>query len=256
MVGRYFASIWSDMMARMSGLASLVFTVLGVYSQYFIGTGGLSHARYFFWVAAGVCFVFANYRVWADEHRKVISGQPHFTMTIENLRYEYLERSDQTLFIFAVGIVNKGAASITSGWQARYLIAGNSVPMNITYLVDQWVLRMGKEAVTLRPEDQITSKTINHRVETGDGKQGRIFFWLRGDHIAEIRSLQYQVEIEFHDFLGRPWSRTYIPSPNPVTSIGMYPGERGEILSDTSVPELSSSSESSEENRAKTIDND
>jgi len=76
---------------------------------------------------------------------------------------------------------------------------------------------------------------VETRVETGEGKSGRIFFTLPGDRQDALRSLNYKVAIAFHDFLGKPTSSIFVPSPKPVTGVSTYHGEKGEIIPNVNV---------------------
>lgn len=160
MFTEYVVAIWSDMVARMSGIASLIFTGLSVYSPVFSGTTGASYARYFFAFVAVSCFLYANFRVWCDEHLKVVSGSPGFSLVIEQMHYEFSPANANTAFIFAVGILNRGAPSITRGWKGVFEINGVSEPMNPINISGQWVIRVGNQSVTLHPRGPNNRKDI------------------------------------------------------------------------------------------------
>ena len=201
-----------------------------MYSPVFAGTTGASYARYFFVFVAASCFLYANFRVWCDEYVKVVSGSPGFSLVIEQMHYEFSPANQNTAFIFAVGILNRGAPSITRGWKGVFEINGVSEPMNPINISGQWVIRVGNQSVTLRPEDQITAKTFERRVETGEGKVGRILFTLQGDRTEQIKSLQFCVVISFADFLGKFVSQRFMPDPRPLRGVDTYPTELGQIL--------------------------
>jgi hypothetical protein len=55
----FFASVWDDWITLLSGIASVILTVLG-----FFGFPAWS-----FWVAALACLAVAMFRVWRKEHR-------------------------------------------------------------------------------------------------------------------------------------------------------------------------------------------
>jgi hypothetical protein len=123
-LNKYISAIWADMVARMSGLASLVFTFLGVYSRWFEGVNGGQYAKEFFYVVAILCFLFANYRIWADEHKKVGSTLPDFSLMIEQMRWE-LNKDNNTALVFAVFMLNIRCA-IGRSWLGRLLHRGRS----------------------------------------------------------------------------------------------------------------------------------
>jgi hypothetical protein len=229
MLAKYISAIWSDVVARMSGLASLAFTVFGVFSDWFSGIKGGEHAREFCWSAAVICFLYANYRIWADEHRKRICEQPKFIMNIEHLNWEYQEDQNNTVFIMAVFLLNQGAPSVARGWSAVYEIGDSTETLNLIH-VAQWVLRVGMESVTITGPDQIPSKTLERRLETGEAKHGRILFTIPGDRVEQIRSLQFKVRLRCRDFLGNLAETSFSPSSIPVTGVPIYPTEHGEVL--------------------------
>jgi len=213
----------------MSGLASLVFTVLGVFSHWFEGIIGAHNARTFCWIAAVLCFLFANYRNWADEHKKVLSQRLDFDFVIEQMHWELIQNGESTAFVFAVFLLNKGAPSITRSWRATYKISSSTEWMKLFYLPDKWIIKSDSQSVTIQPQDQIAAKTIEKRVETGDAKTGRVFFSLPGDRGDQIKSLQFEIEITFSDFLGNDISAKFKPNPAPLVGISLYPTEMGTI---------------------------
>jgi hypothetical protein len=236
----YLKVVWSDVVARMSSIASLLFTAGAVYSQTFNGQTGPQYARYFWWCAAGVCFVIANYRAWADEHEKRISSEPKFEMTIEQAHWEYSETNKNTVLIFAVNLVNKGAPSITRGWKGGIEINGIREEMNFIHLAGKWVITNNNQRVNLLPKDQITAKTSERRVETGEGKAGRVFFTLSGNRMDVLNTKNFKACLAFHDFTGKPCTQIFVPHPSPLVGVSTYSGEEGEIISSESVEELTS----------------
>ena len=59
---RFLRLLWRDMVALMSGLASVILAVLGAIVQ-----GTLP--AWTFWAASAICLIFACYRVWLREHK-------------------------------------------------------------------------------------------------------------------------------------------------------------------------------------------
>jgi hypothetical protein len=235
MVGLYLQTLWSDMVARMSGLASLAFTSLGVFSPWFSGVSGTQYARWFFYGAAVICFLFANYRVWADEHKKVISSRPALEMGLEQMFFEYSKENDTTACVFSIFMLNKGAASIARNWQAMYYIGNASERVALVYPTADWILKKDNETITVTPQDSIVAKTMERRIEIGEAKTGRIFFTLQGDRADQFRSLQFRIEISCMDFLGQVAKAEFKPDPTPIKFIGIYPTEKGTILQKPSV---------------------
>ena len=59
---KYLRALWSDLVARLSGIASVVLSAIGASRR----TGLPSWT---FWVAAGICFLIASFRAWLKEHQ-------------------------------------------------------------------------------------------------------------------------------------------------------------------------------------------
>jgi hypothetical protein len=226
---QYIAAIWEDWLARMSGLASLIFTLLGVYSEYFAGIRGNDRAKLFCWIAAVACFLFANYRIWADERKKCVSQRPKFDMHIEGMHYEYSAQHDNTVIILAVYLLNQGAPSVARAWRGHYEVGESCEEMRLIH-INQWTIRSANELVNLTAADQIAAKTIERRVETGEAKTGRIFFTLPGNRIDQIRGLHFKLRVICHDFLGAPCTALFSPAAEPVFGVPIYPNEMGQVL--------------------------
>ena len=60
----YLRALWSDLVARLSGIASVILTAIGATRK-----AGLP--SWTFWVAAAVCFIFASFRVWLKQYQAV-----------------------------------------------------------------------------------------------------------------------------------------------------------------------------------------
>jgi hypothetical protein len=229
MFAKYIEAIWADVVARLSGLISLAFTGAGVYSQAFSGVLGGANAKKFWWLAAAGCFAYANYRVWVDQYKKVRSERPDFQVRIENIYYEYSQGHNNTVLIFALSLINRGARSITRGWRGTIEVNGCTEEMSPIHITSDWVMRIDDQTVTLRPQDLITTKTVEYSMEAGEGKVGRVVFTLDGDRREMLKALNYRVVIAFNDAFGNPWYGTFMPNPKPVVGLGVFPNEQGSI---------------------------
>jgi hypothetical protein len=165
------------------------------------------------------------------------TAKPNFDLTIEQMYHEFSEAYNNTVVIFAVNLINRGAPSVTRGWRGVCEINGYTEGMNLIHMTGTWVIKRGNQTLTIRPEDQITMKTFERRVETGEGKNGRIFFTLPGKRYDQFQSLNFKATITFFDFLGNPCSKTFVPYPTPLVGVDIYPGEIGEILTTEAVAE-------------------
>lgn len=224
----YVLALWTDMVARMSSIVSLLFTVWQTYSEFFSGSKGTVHSHWYWWLVAVACFIFANFRIWLDERKLVISQQPKFTLQIDHLDYEYTADENETVLVFAVSIVNEGAPSVARFWSGKFQMGIVPEVMKALWINEFWVLRPSRKGdlpIVLKPQDQIISKTIESRLETGDAKVGRAFFSLPGDRRSQLLSLNYTATITVQDFKGNEFSAKFLPHSVPVFESKTYPGE-------------------------------
>jgi hypothetical protein len=75
MLAKYFSAVWVTWEGKMSGIASLCFTLVAVYSTILTGDIGMQHAKGYLWIAAGLFFAFANYKAWQGEHKARIAAE-------------------------------------------------------------------------------------------------------------------------------------------------------------------------------------
>ena len=225
----------------MSGICSLFLTVAAAYSTFFSGTEGIERMKVYLWAAAGITFLFANYTAWRREHLKVVSESPAIEMYIDQVRWE-MGANNNTVLIFAVYLINSGAPSITRGWYVTIKVGnGDEEKLEHFHASSPWVIHQDGQTVTLHPGDSIVAKTLERRLETGEGKAGRIFFALKGDRINQLASANFKAKLGCFDFKGKLTQKTFIPHGAPLSGVQLYPSEEGTIipplppLSDTTV---------------------
>jgi hypothetical protein len=68
-IRKFFAALWADWVAAMSGGVSVA---LAFWAVYFPPTD-IKAGRILLWAAAVICVVYASYRIWASEHRKALA---------------------------------------------------------------------------------------------------------------------------------------------------------------------------------------
>jgi hypothetical protein len=227
MVRKYISAVFETWEGKMSGTASLVLTVIAAYSTYFSGIMGPWRLQTYFWVAAGFTFLYANYKAWSREHKKVISSMPNISLAIEQIRWEYASDKHNTVLILAVNLVNRGAPSITRSWYAVLEIGSSREALSPILISSAWVIRDGNQSATIYPKDQIIAKTMEKRLETGEGKVGRIFFTIPGNRTDQLKTAQFKVHVGFYDFMGKNVEQTFIPNPAPLVGVQIYPSEQG-----------------------------
>jgi hypothetical protein len=114
----FFVALWGDWVSLMSGIASVILTVLGVVRNWD------RVPRWIFLTCAGICFFFASARVWTTEHRKYLGelerNSPSFTLSLGNGISFYSPENDASIFLVAARIVNGGADSAVIDWKAHY----------------------------------------------------------------------------------------------------------------------------------------
>ena len=229
MFGIYIASVFETMEGKMSGICSLVLTVAATYSTFFSGSQGIEHAKFYLWAAAALTFLFANYTAWKREHKKVVSGKPEIKIWAEQVNWE-LDANNDTVLVFAVYMLNSGAPSITRAWHGSLKIGnGADEKLQVFHLSGEWILARDGQSVTLSSADTIISKTLEKRLETGEGKAGRIFYKIEGDRIDQLKSANFKATIGCLDFQGNLVNTIFTPQGAPLVGVQLYPGEKGGV---------------------------
>ncbi len=223
----YFRAIWNDMLARMSGLAALIFTLLQVFATSFNGANAVINYRRFWWIVAAICFVLTNFRIWRGEHLKLVAEQPKFILTLEHIDWSYEAPSEETIIIVALSILNRGAPSIAQGWLGSFQTGPINESMESVSLLDTWLLASPHSLpIPIEPSETILAKTLQNRIEKGALVLGRAFFALRGDRRTQLSNPTFSLVISCCDFNGTRFeSDTAMPS-ELLTSRLVIPGER------------------------------
>jgi hypothetical protein len=223
MVGEYLLALWETWQGKMSGIASLVLTAVATWSTFFAGSTGISRVRVYLWIAAGLCFLFANYMAWEKKAKlageletRLSDRRPRFIFSIGTTLWTYSEQKDLTVFFLAAEIINQGEPSIVSLWSATYSLNTVSETMTPFYITEAYSLTVGNEVIRLTTADLLPAKTLSEQVPRGGHRGGRLLFTVPGNRTAQIESLQYRIDVTCHDYLSTPYTATYIPSPKPV----------------------------------------
>ncbi|SRR5713101_2349456 len=98
----YLWAFWSDWLALMSGIASVVLTAVGAVSVAPVPSS-------FFWIAAGFCFVIASYRIWLKEHQQVVELTEKLNVHFSVYEIPQAHTLGQRLLLFVpeVTIINR-----------------------------------------------------------------------------------------------------------------------------------------------------
>lgn len=158
----------------------------------------------------------------------MLSQQPQFEILPEHADWWYQTDSDDTMLIFALSITNSGAPSVAKSWRGSLIVGGAKEELSPIQIIDKWLLpcQKGLQPVVILPENQIINKTVQGRLEQGEGQNGRLFLSAKGDKRRLLESLNWSVEITCHDFLGRTFHGMFTPHPITVQERKIYPGER------------------------------
>lgn len=81
MLKEYFAALWADWVARMSGAASIILAFLAAYFEFIV-----QHGKAALWVTAAICFIIASYRIWVKKHAAVLAARARFNADDKDAR--------------------------------------------------------------------------------------------------------------------------------------------------------------------------
>jgi hypothetical protein len=145
MVGEYLLALWETWQGKMSGIASLALTAVATWSTFFAGSTGISRLKVYLWIAASLCFLFANYKAWERKAKlarelesRLSDRRPKFIFSIGGVLWTYNQQYDLTVFFLSAEIINQGEPSIASRWSATYSINTVSETMTPFYLTDAY----------------------------------------------------------------------------------------------------------------------
>ena len=218
-----YTILW--VVALMSGVFSLFREMYGLYS-------GTLPARSVFWSCTQIAFVASAAILWIIEHRerleleaKLTDQKPRLVLNIETAIWAYDKENDQTVFVLASYIVNKGGPTIASGWRAQYQFGDKTEDMAGFYLLDSYRIPVGKDQLTLTNENLLQPQVMTKRLEKGDTKLGRLLFTVPGSRFEEIATKKWSIKVICFDFEGTSCESTYTPSGVPLSRTLIYPGE-------------------------------
>ena len=159
--------------------------------------------------------------------RTSVSSKPDLVMKIDQINWEEGTKGN-TVLIFAVNLLNRGAPTVTTGWGGNIKFGFGSIEdMTPFHLSGSWKLINAEQCVTLYPKDQIRAKTMERRLETGEAKMGRIFFNISGDRIDQLKGANFTAKVYCFDFLGQRAEGIFVPHGAPLSGVSLYPDEEG-----------------------------
>lgn len=156
--------------------------------------------------------------------------RPAFVFDLDNIIWKHDEKKDLTIFFLGARVLSMGAPSITQNWSASYAVGTATEAMKPFYIVGSYVLTLGDEQITFENEDLLNVKTAEAVVERGRAVYGRLLFTVPGDRDGQIKALQHRIDVSFQDYLSRPYSASYVPSPKPLPSLTRHPHEKTKFV--------------------------
>jgi len=251
MVSAYFSAIWETWEGKMSGIASLFLTLVATYSTFFAGQEGISRVKVYLWVAAALCFVFANYKAWEKKAKKVQEltlliedRRPKLILAIGGSVWTYDSATNKTVFFLSAELLNQGEPTVAIGWSAKYVMGTFSEPMTSFYIHGFYTVTVGVQKLTVTTQDLLNVKTQSTQIERGGHRGGRLLFTLDGDRRRQIETLQFNIEVSCKDYLFTVYTAKYSPTPQAPGGLHYLPTERVEpinappILSVRDTPKL------------------
>lgn len=155
---------------------------------------------------------------------------PDFQLLLNTIIWSYDPERDLTRFYLGARLLNRGAPSIALSWSAMYFLGETKEEMKYFYLVDPSVLAVGGERLTVANEDLLNVKTAEKAVERGGAVYGRLLFTLPGNRDAQIKALQFKIEVKVEDYTSCVSTAVYVPSSEPVPYLIRHPFEKSEFV--------------------------
>ncbi len=222
----------------MSGIVSLVLTALATYSTFFAGDKGIGRARIYLWIAAALCYLYANYAAWHKSQiqngllkQQLEDNRPKFHLELGIAFWDYDQAEELTVFLLMGQILNLGAPSVALTWRASYSIGPSVEEMTSYYLLKPYIWASGPQKLTITNADLLNVKTHETQIPKGGRAGGRLIFTLPGDRRAQLASANFRVEVTVYDYLGQPSMSSYTPHTLPIKGgIFHLPTEKVEVL--------------------------
>jgi hypothetical protein len=188
-------------------------------------------------IVAIVCLLVAAYGAWSDEREKAISVEcklltykPDFEFELGASIWRYDDSYDLTLFFPIASILNRGHASITTGWSAIYAIGEARETMKAFYLRSPYHLVIGGEELIVTNEELLNVRTAETAIERGRVANGRLLWTLPGNRSRQIESLQFSIKVTCQDYHSNIYSAVYTPSSEPLSALVTHAHEKARKL--------------------------
>lgn len=199
-----------DLVALMSGIGSIILLVLGFTTFYTRPT-----PRWIVLLVAALCFFLASARVWTTEH----NGRESAELALQKLTKPQLEPSIWVLLIApesldnshslvtaVISIINKGAQSIITDWQASIKFPNGRIVQGEAVLAPMpgtsskaYIGNDNSRWVELAEVDNVAMQTKSKPIELGGAAQGWIQFYF---DVPARGTDQAVFTLSFKDFNG------------------------------------------------------
>ncbi len=211
----FFSAIFADWVALMSGIASVVLTILGVVRKWD------TLPRRVLLIAALVCFFFAAARVWTGEHRARLLAESHLEeLTKPKLSCEFgwviagnmihdpveapIKEQPDLDVLAALIIKNLGAPSIAKAFTATVILSsGRTIEGNMRTVPNKVTMQTPQgEPRTFFREDALYDKAYSP-IQKGSEITGTLNFRLAGTNNGEFFKPGGKLIIRFMDVTGK-----------------------------------------------------
>lgn len=228
----FILALGKDWFALMSGVASVIFTVLGFLKhKIFKIFKTPERQRKIYWGMALLCFFLAAVSVWTNEHRKVTNltydlererdrSTPKLSAEIVFVGGLHAgEKNQNSVVVVQVNINNDpaGAPSIVRDVKMS-VRSGDTEVQGAPMLVPTRHIKFGN--VYVKSEDYLPNKCKNLVIMAGGGVTGFYWAFIRGLSLDQVLTAGTIITITFKDVKGKTCHTEYIVTGKPRTSTG------------------------------------
>ena len=224
-LGSFLAAIMADWVALMSGIASVLLTIIGIAKKW------ERIPSWAFWLAATVCFFIASGRVWTTEHRALLQAdtkldqltKPKFEVVLGPAMAGYDGPKGVTYWLPMVRIINHQAPSAILGWKAHYksLTLDQDVPPVL--IANRLTIPSAAGSFIYDPEDNIAF--TRGVIAQGDFRDGRLPIAIPGDKTMELSNGDAAITITVVDYLKQEQSAEFRGKLQEPSILGVFPKE-------------------------------
>lgn len=208
----FINALVGDWVALMSGIASVVLTIVGIAKKW------KQVPRWTFWAAAVVCFFFASARVWTTEHRARLQAEKHLEqMTIPKLNSQFSNLittqfnrgKDENSDVIVSGVItNRGGPTVLNNWKFGVRFSDGSFVAGETLLPIPrgGHITLGK-GIVFDGDRWWPSQAESNPIVTGGAASGWIYFLFRNLSQEQFWSRHpVSAILNVTDITGKEWT--------------------------------------------------